>query len=191
MDNNTPFWKMFLAKFEVYAGALIFIFMTILLFIQVISRYFFHHSLTWTEELATILFVWMTYLGVAGAVTYRKHLKIDAFVSVVPFNVRRILLIISDIIFLVFALYIIFPMMRLVNNFADKDAVSSILKIPKAISYVIMPMAFVLTAIRLIQDIVRLTKEKEKAIGASKPTIDMEALEREHEERKAQREARS
>ena len=174
----------FLNNFETYIGAVIFIVMTVLLFFQVVSRYVLHHSFTWTEELATILFVWMTYLGVAGAVTYRKHLKIDAFVSAVPFKVRRVLLIVSDIIFFGFSLYIIFPMMRLVNNFAARHAVSSIMKIPKSLSYVIMPLCFALTAIRLIQDIIRLSKEKEEDIGTSKPTIDMDALEKEAEERK-------
>ena len=180
--KNESLAKKLLNHFEVYAGAGIFIIMTILLFVQVVTRYCFGHAVTWAEEVATILFVWMVYLGVAAAVLSRKHLKIDAFVEMLPFKAKKTLLIISNVIFLAFSLYIIFPMMSLVNNYAAKSAASPILKIPKALSYVVMPLCFLLTAIRLVQEIIRLTKEKEKELGVSKPIIDIAALEKEAEE---------
>ena len=180
--KNESLAKKLLNHFEVYAGAGIFIIMTILLFVQVVTRYCFGHAVTWAEEVATILFVWMVYLGVAAAVLSRKHLKIDAFVEKLPFKAKKTLLIISNVIFLAFSLYIIFPMMSLVNNYAAKSAASPILKIPKALSYVVMPLCFLLTAIRLVQEIIRLSKEKEKELGVSKPIIDIAALEKEAEE---------
>ena len=180
--KNESLAKKLLNHFEVYAGAGIFIIMTILLFVQVVTRYCFGHAVTWAEEVATILFVWMVYLCVAAAVLSRKHLKIDAFVEMLPFKAKKTLLIISNVIFLAFSLYIIFPMMSLVNNYAAKSATSPILKIPKALSYVVMPLCFLLTAIRLVQEIIRLSKEKEKELGVSKPIIDIAALEKEAEE---------
>ena len=180
--KNESLAKKLLNHFEVYAGAGIFIIMTILLFVQVVTRYCFGHAVTWAEDVATILFVWMVYLGVAAAVLSRKHLKIDAFVEMLPFKAKKTLLIISNVIFLAFSLYIIFPMMSLVNNYAAKSAASPILKIPKALSYVVMPLCFLLTAIRLVQEIIRLSKEKEKELGVSKPIIDIAALEKEAEE---------
>ena len=180
--KNESLAKKLLNHFEVYAGAGIFIIMTILLFVQVVTRYCFGHAVTWAEEVATILFVWMVYLGVAAAVLSRKHLKIDPFVEMLPFKAKKPLLIISNVIFLAFSLYIIFPMMSLVNNYAAKSATSPILKIPKALSYVVMPLCFLLTAIRLVQEIIRLSKEKEKELGVSKPIIDIAALEKEAEE---------
>ena len=180
--KNESLAKKLLNHFEVYAGAGIFIIMTILLFVQVVTRYCFGHAVTWAEEVATILFVWMVYLGVAAAVLSRTHLKIDAFVEMLPFKAKKTLLIISNVIFLAFSLYIIFPMMSLVNNYAAKSAASPILKIPKALSYVVMPLCFLLTAIRLVQEIIRLSKEKVKELGVSKPIIDIAALEKEAEE---------
>ena len=167
--KNESLAKKLLNHFEVYAGAGIFIIMTILLFVQVVTRYCFGHAVTWAEEVAT-------------AVLSRKHLKIDAFVEMLPFKAKKTLLIISNVIFLAFSLYIIFPMMSLVNNYAAKSAASPILKIPKALSYVVMPLCFLLTAIRLVQEIIRLSKEKEKELGVSKPIIDIAALEKEAEE---------
>ena len=185
---NNVFLKKFLNEFEIYMGAVIFVIMTILLFVQVVTRYFFGHAVTWAEEISTIMFVWMIYLGVAAAVLRRKHLKIDAFVETLPFKYKKMLLILSNVIFLIFSLYIIFPMMEVVNNYAAKNAASSILKFPKAVSYVIMPIAFLLTAVRLVQETIRLSKDQEKELGISKPTIDIEALEAEARAAAAQRE---
>ena len=186
--QKAPFWKKFLNEFEIYIGAVIFIFMTILLFVQVVTRFVIHFSFTWTEEISTILFVWMTYLGIAAAVLRRKHLKIDAFVEAMPFKVKKALLIISNVVFIVFCFYIIFPLVNIVENYASRGAGTPILDIPNAVAYGMLPICFALTAIRLVQEIIRLAHEKEEDLGVSKPTIDMAALEREAAELKAQRE---
>ena len=186
--KREPFWKKLLNEFEIYLGAFIFIFMTALLFIQVVTRFLLSYSFTWTEEVATILFVWMTYLGIAAAVLRRKHLKIDAFVDAMPFKVKRTLLIISDVIFILFCFYIMFPLMDIVQNYASRGAGTPILDIPNAVAYGMLPLCFALTAIRLVQEIWRLAHEKEGELGVSKHTIDMDALEREAAELKAQRE---
>ena len=183
-------WKKILGEFEIYIGAILFAIMTIILFIQVVSRYLFNHSFPWTEELATILFVWMTYLGCAGAVTRRKHLSIDALVSAMPFKVRKVMLIIADIIFALFAVYLIFPMSQMVVNYAAKNAVSSIMRFPKAVSYGMMPISMALIVIRIIPDIIKLAKEQENELGQSTPTLDLGALEAEAARIKAEKEAK-
>lgn len=181
-------WKKILSQFEIYIGAILFALMTIFLFAQVVSRYVFNHSIPWTEELSTIMFVWMVYLGCAGAITRRKHLCIDALVTALPFKVRRILLIIDDIVFAVFAVCLIFPMMDMVIGYAEKDAVSAIMRFPKAISYGVMPFSMALVAIRTIPDIKKLLREKEHELGQSEPTLDIPALEAEAAASKAEKE---
>lgn len=169
-----------LAHGEDYIGTVIFVFMTILLTVQVVSRYLFNHSFTWTEELSVVMFVWLIYLGVSGAVTKRKHLRIDALINVLPFKAKKFLLTLDNVIMFLFCLGIIPAIMNIINNFADKSAVTSLLRMPKAVVYGIIPFGMVLTCIRLVQDTVRLFKEDEKTLGKSKPTIDIDALEQEY-----------
>jgi len=171
--------KYILVNLDMILGATIFIIIMFLLSIQVISRYFFYHSLTWTEELSIILFLWMTYLGISSAVTYRKHLRIDALIDVVPFKVKKVLLIISDIIFIIFNTYIIFPFINIISGIGS--ASSPILNIPKNISYIAIPLMLSISSIKIIYDIYRLWHEEEKNIGASIPAIDFESIERERE----------
>lgn len=183
MEKKTD-WKKIganvLAHGEDYIGTVIFVFMTVLLTVQVVSRYLFNHSFTWTEELSVVMFVWLIYLGVSGAVTKRKHLRIDALINVLPFKAKKFLLILDNVIMFLFCLGIIPAIMNIINNFADKGAVTSLLRMPKVVVYGIIPFGMVLTCIRLVQDTVRLFKEDEKTLGKSKPTIDIDALEREY-----------
>lgn len=183
--NSSSFMTRFIKDFEIYLGAYIFIFLTILLFIQVVSRYVFRNAITWTEEISNILFVALTYLGVSAAVKHRKHLSIDFFIELMPFKVKKTLLIISDIVFLGFCVYMLIPMISIVNSFGGfGGAKSPLLGIPKMISFGIIPVCFIFTIFRIIQDIVKLRHEEEKELGASKPTLDLSAAEAEWEQNK-------
>ena len=109
-------WHEFINRFELYIGCVLFLAMMVLLTIQVVTRYF-GHAITWTEELSCIMLVWMSYLGFAGAITSRKHLRIDAFINSRPFKVKKVMLIISNIINGIFAALLISPMYNVVMTF--------------------------------------------------------------------------
>lgn len=182
MEQKRFDYKKILVNIDQYMGAILFIFIMCLLTLQVISRYLFGHSITWTEELAVIMFLWMTYLGISSAVTYRKHLRIDALLDVVPFKVKKALLIISDIIFIGFNTYIMFPFFNIIKGLGASS--SPILNFPKAWSYGVIPLMLTISSIKIIYDIYRLYHEKEKNIGASIPAIDFAAIEKERREMK-------
>ena len=77
MKNGKFDLKTFLNNIELYLATLCFIVLTVMLTLQVFSRFILHHSWTWMEEFATIMFVWMIYLAISAAVTYRKHLRME------------------------------------------------------------------------------------------------------------------
>jgi tripartite ATP-independent transporter DctM subunit len=49
--------------------------------IQVINRYFLNNPLPWTEELARILFVWITFLGALLGLRTNAHINVNSFVN--------------------------------------------------------------------------------------------------------------
>jgi len=166
-------------EFEIYIGTIIFIAMTILLTLQVLSRYLLGDSFVWAEELSVIMFVWLIYLGVAGAITKRKHLRIDAFVNILPFKIKKAVLILDNFIIIIFCAYVILPFSNLIANLIKSGVVTSILRIPRSVVYAVIPVCLLLTCVRTLQDTVVLVGESEGELGVSKPTIDIEALERE------------
>ncbi len=174
--------KFYLNNFETYIAAVLYIFVCALLTTQVISRYLFNHSFTWTEELATLLFVPMIYCGVAAAVTRRQHISIEAVQSNVPFKARKALKIASNALFLFFCFWVQKPFFTVIEHLGD--SVYPLLRLQKKYVYYTVPVLLVLTAFRILQDTIRLFKENEETLGQSKPTIDLDACEREYLERK-------
>lgn len=178
--------KTFLNNIELYIATLCFFALTFLLTLQVISRYALGHSFTWMEELATIMFVWMIYLGISAAVTYRKHLRIDFVLNLVPFKAKRAMLIISNVVFAVFNVYISIVMMNVIKLLGS--SVTTMLRWPQRVVYVVIPLALVLSCFRLVQDTIRLTHENASELGASKPSMDLDACEQRYQEKLAEKE---
>ena len=50
--------------------------MVAVIFLQVIMRYVFSNSLSWSEELGKFLFVWITWLGISLGERKGEHIKI-------------------------------------------------------------------------------------------------------------------
>lgn len=147
-----------LNEFEVYIGAAIFIAMMLLLTIQVISRKVFNHSLVWTEELATIMFIWLAYLGTSGAVLKGKHLRIDLFLNMLHGTAKKILLIFTNVVTAFFCCYITIPLIQLVGRYYTSGSTTILLGFPKYLAYAMIPFCLLLTTVRLVQDTVRVTK---------------------------------
>ena len=63
------------------AAALLVLFEIGLLFAAVVARYVVGAPITWSDELASILFVWLTMLGTSIAFQRRQHMRMTALVS--------------------------------------------------------------------------------------------------------------
>lgn len=65
---------------EIPAAALVIVEILVLL-TGTVARYFFHHPLTWTDELASILFLWLAMLGSVIALRRNAHMRLTTFVN--------------------------------------------------------------------------------------------------------------
>jgi tripartite ATP-independent transporter DctM subunit len=54
----------------------------------VVSRFVFHHPFVWSDELASILFLWLAMLGSAVALERTQHMRLTAVVSWMPPGLR-------------------------------------------------------------------------------------------------------
>ena len=63
--------------------------MTILVFIQVVMRYVFSNSLSWSEELARFIFLWLSWIGASYAVKERSHFRVEMFADMIKGTARR------------------------------------------------------------------------------------------------------
>lgn len=73
----------------------------------VISRYLLGEQGSWTEELARVLLIWVSLLGGALAYSAKVHLGLDLFVSSMDRDTRKKVMIVTDIIIMLFAIFVL------------------------------------------------------------------------------------
>jgi TRAP-type C4-dicarboxylate transport system permease small subunit len=74
--------------------------MTCLVFAGVLFRYFLNLPLTWTEELASLLFAWLTFVGAFVGFRTRSHIAIDSLMLLAPRRVRDATARLADVVVL-------------------------------------------------------------------------------------------
>lgn len=65
-----------------------FVIMVGAIFLQVIMRFVFNNSSSWSEELGKFLFVWLSWLGISIGHRRKEHIKITMFVDKLPKKAR-------------------------------------------------------------------------------------------------------
>ena len=141
-------------KFELSICITLMTLLTIVLGIQVFMRYVMQASLSWSEELARYMFVWLVYMGISYGAKIMRHIKIDAGLYLFPKAIRRHVVILGDIIFFTFSLVIVYFAWGLVVRQFKLEQLSPAMQIPMWIVYAAPLVGFALTAIRELQTIV-------------------------------------
>ncbi|HEX2654256.1 MAG TPA: TRAP transporter large permease subunit [Xanthobacteraceae bacterium] len=93
---------------EVPAAALVAV-EILVLFAGVISRYVFNRPLTWSDELASVLFIWLAMLGAVIALRRSEHMRLSFLVSLLPPRWRAWVETLAAMVVALFVLEIIMP----------------------------------------------------------------------------------
>lgn len=88
----------FIDKVEELSLIIMFSLMVIVIFFQVIMRYVFNNSLSWSEELGKFLFVWLSWIGISIGAKKGEHIKITMLVDRLPEKAAHAANIASDLI---------------------------------------------------------------------------------------------
>jgi TRAP-type transport system small permease protein len=75
--------------------------MVIIVFMNVVGRYVLGESLSWGEEVALLLMVWLTYLGAAVAMRDGAHYAVDFFMQYLPESWRKPVVVGKDLVVVV------------------------------------------------------------------------------------------
>ncbi|MBQ7103156.1 MAG: TRAP transporter small permease [Anaerotignum sp.] len=132
--------------------------MSFIIFIQVIMRYVFANSLTWSEELARYLFVWLVYFSVSFTARRQKHIRIDAAINLYPKKMRPYIEILSEIIVLAFSIFIAVTGVTVYHKITWSGQMSPAIGLPMQFVYAAPMIGMALTSIRQIQCIVQKVK---------------------------------
>ena len=73
LDSHYEIFRKFIDIFVI----VLFTILILVVFSQVVFRYVFNNSLTWAEEMARYLQVWMIFLAAAAAIRTGSHISVD------------------------------------------------------------------------------------------------------------------
>ncbi len=93
VERNTPLQVLdqILARTVELAAVALILLEIVILFSGVVARYVLHVPLVWTDELASILFLWLSMLGAVIALRRGQHMRMTAFIDRVSPERRRLL----------------------------------------------------------------------------------------------------
>jgi len=140
--------------FEEYLLVWSLMFSVALVFFQIVMRYVFNHSLSWTEELARYLFVWQVWLGASFAVKKRAHLKITMLLDSLHGLPKKVVYFISLLVWLGISFFLAYSGGKLTLIILQQGQVSPAMRMPMAFAYASVPVGCLLMCVRLVEQIV-------------------------------------
>ncbi len=128
--------------------------MTLIMGLQIISRYVLHISLSWSEEITRYIFIWAAFISVSLCTKKCISIKIDQFIKLFSKRGEAAFKILNLVISLAFFLYLIPYAYRYLQETIASGQVSPACQIPMSFVQSAPLVAFVLCSIRIIQRIV-------------------------------------
>ena len=129
--------------------------LVVTIFVQVIMRSVFNSSLTWSEELTRYIFIWQIWMGVSIAQKDKAHIKVEILKSFVK-NQKFLAVVdvIATILLIAFNIFLVTSGIDLVQQMITRGNVSSAMRMPMWIVYIVLPLASGIFTLRLIGQVV-------------------------------------
>lgn len=120
------------------------------LFVNVVLRYGFNHSLAWSEELVREVIIYTTFIGCSAAVKNRSMIRIDASVQLFP-KLKTALTLFSHFAVMIFAALMIYYGWLMAALQVRTHQKTIILQIPLVYLYAVLPLMGAMMMIRVVQ----------------------------------------
>lgn len=130
-----------IAKLIVILSSTLMIVLTLVVFFNVIARYFFNVPIAFTYELVELLFPWIVFLTVINVTLDNENIDIQFFVKLTPKPVQVVAAYATKLIMLFFSMYITYSSYKLAS--AVGNHTMPLLKISKSWLYWSVTVSFV------------------------------------------------
>lgn len=119
----------------------------------VLSRYVVPTPAAWVEEVSSIAFAWLVFVGAAEVHRRSMHISVDILTALAPQSWQKVWSYIIELVVLAFCLYATYLGAK--QALASIGSATSILRIPLWVNYLGFTVGFALMAFRSAQHIVR------------------------------------
>jgi len=136
-----------------------FLVMVVLTCWQVFTRYILDNPSSWSEELVSYMFAWMSLFGACVVTGERGHMNIPLLVEHSNGGAKKALMCLSEMVaFLFSAIILVFGGVQIQN--LTMGQMTSSLGVPLGVFYVVVPVAGALNVIYTILNIVEILQGK-------------------------------
>lgn len=122
-----------------------------LLFLQVIVRTLFSFSFSWVEELSIYMFVWFVFFGASYAAKMGAHNRVTFQFKFLPHAAMKYIEAFADLFWLAFNVMFVYLSIDFIFNKMNRFQSSQTLGFHLSWVYVVLPIAFTLMTIRILQ----------------------------------------
>ena len=130
-------------------------FIVLAIFIEVLRRFVFLYSSVWGEETARYAFIYLVWIGASVAVRERAHIRIDVITHYLPPRGAAFIYLFGDLVTAVLACLAIYWSMDPVLVSLKFGNVTDGLRIVRAWFLIAVPLGFSMMMLRLVQSILR------------------------------------
>ncbi len=131
-------------------------FTVVLIFIQVVMRYVFNNSLSWSEELARYIFIWQIWLGANVGIRMKRHIRVEMLTTQLNFSARGWINFLALALLLGFFIFLVVNGYQLSMKMASRNAVSTALNIPLSIIYFSLPFSSAVSCLYIVDQMIEL-----------------------------------
>ncbi len=132
--------------------------MVVVIFFQVVMRYVFNNSPSWSEEFSRYLFVWFSWMGVSAGLKDGEHLKVELLAIALKkrglVKSNEMLNIIVNAVWLFTTAIVTFYGIEVVMAQMDMNVLTPAMRAPVWIAYLSIPACSGVVGIRLIVAII-------------------------------------
>lgn len=139
-----------LEKIEEYFIFISLLLMVIIVFANVLGRFVFNFSFTWSEEAARYLMIWATFIAASLGVKKGSHITLDILTVYLPEKANRIIRAISYVLSITYTALILFIGVPFIMDMANKGQLSPALQFPVHFVYLAIVVGSVLMMVRYI-----------------------------------------
>lgn len=146
-------------SFETIILSILVLAIVLVMLLQILCRYILNDSLIWSEEFCRYCYIYFMFIGTALSIKEKSALRVDAIVSLLPEKVGKILSIVVDIIVFIMLIYLSYWSFPTVKSMYLKGGYSPALKLPVYIIYLSVPIGFILSILRYLQQFYRMIRD--------------------------------
>ncbi|ELR63188.1 Putative N-acetylneuraminate transporter [Photobacterium marinum] len=158
--------KKFFDEFEEYLSVVLFLALITLCLLQILFRFVFNFSLSWTEELARYVFIALVYAASSLAVLKGAHVRVEIIDNFVKGKAKYCLEQAIDVAWCAFMIYIGAYGVEITIEALRVEQVTPALGWQIGWVYMIVPVFFFLISARLIQRVYMRYRQKDQ-VGAT------------------------